>query len=120
MIRTIALSLLVLCLASSASIPQERMQSAPRPLVITHVTVIDATGSLAMPDMTVVITGNRIANLGKTGKMRIPKGAQVIDGAGKFLIPGLWDMHMHLSLTTEPTLPAFIANGVTSVRDMGG
>jgi hypothetical protein len=73
-----------------------------------------------MPDMTVVITGDRIANLGKTGKMRIPKGAQVIDGAGKFLIPGLWDMHMHLSLTTEVTLPAFIANGVTGVRDMGG
>lgn len=42
------------------------------------------------------------------------------EGAGKFLIPGLWDMHVHLSKAGENTLPLFIANGVTSVRDMGG
>lgn len=91
-----------------------------RPLVISHVTVIDASGKPAVPDMTVVITGDRITNLGKTGKIHVPKGAQVVDGIGKFLIPGLWDMHVHLSLTAESTLPAFIANGVTGVRDMGG
>lgn len=82
-------------------------------------TVIDATGAPSQPDMTVVITGDRITDLGKTAKIRIPKGAQVVDGTGKFLIPGLWNMHVHLSITTEASLFAFVANGVTSVRDMG-
>ena len=117
--RTIALCTL-LGLASLTSISQVRTKNASRLIAITHVTVIDATGSPAMPDMTVVITDDRITNLGKTGKVRVPKGAEVVDGSGKFLIPGLWDMHVHLSITTESTLPAFIANGVTGVRDMGG
>jgi len=117
--RTIALCTL-LGLASLTSISQVITKNASRLIAITHVTVIDATGSPAMPDMTVVITDDRITNLGKTGKVRVPKGAEVVDGSGKFLIPGLWDMHVHLSITTESTLPAFIANGVTGVRDMGG
>lgn len=66
MIRTIALSLLILCLASFTSISQVRMKSIPRSIAITHVNVIDATGSLAMPDMTVVITGERIVTIGKS------------------------------------------------------
>ncbi|MDQ3684782.1 MAG: amidohydrolase family protein [Acidobacteriota bacterium] len=76
--------------------------------------------------MTVVITGERITTLGRTGKVRLPKGAQVINASGKFLIPGLWDMHTHLSFyadTKQPpftAFPALIANGVTGVRDMGG
>lgn len=119
MMRTIALCTL-LGLASLTSISQVITKNASRLIAITHVTVIDATGSPAMPDMTVVITDDRITNLGKTGKVRVPKGAEVVDGSGKFLIPGLWDMHVHLSITTESTLPAFIANGVTGVRDMGG
>jgi len=99
---------------------QTNQTSQSKPLVFTHVTVIDATDAPPHPDMTVIITGDRITNLGKTGKIRVPKGAQVVDGTGKFLIPGLWDMHVHLSITTESTLPAFVANGVTGVRDMGG
>jgi len=94
--------------------------SQSRPLAFIHVTVIDATGAPPTPDMTVVVTGDRITNVGKTGKLRVPKGAEVMDGTGKFLIPGLWDMHVHLSITTEASLPAFVANGVTGVRDMGG
>ncbi len=65
-------------------------------LVFNHVTVIDATGSLPQPDMTVVITGNRITALDKTGDATIPTNAQVVEAAGKFLIPGLWDMHTHV------------------------
>jgi len=99
---------------------QTNQTSQSKPLVFTHVTVIDATDAPPNPDMTVIITGDRITNLGKTGKIRVPKGAEVVDGTGKFLIPGLWDMHVHLSITTESTLPAFVANGVTGVRDMGG
>ena len=121
-ILTVVFTLVVSLFSSSPTLifSQTKLFPQSRPIVLTHVTVIDATGASSKPDMTVVITGDRITNLGKTGKLRVPKGAQVIDGTGKFLIPGLWDMHVHLSITTEATLPAFIANGVTGVRDMGG
>ena len=120
MIRTIALWTLILSLSSITSISQVRTETASRALAITHVTVIDATGGPSQPDMTVVITDDRITKLGKTGKIGVPKGAKVVNGTGKFLIPGLWDMHVHLSITTEASLPAFVANGITGVRDMGG
>jgi cytosine/adenosine deaminase-related metal-dependent hydrolase len=87
-------------------------------LVLTHVTVIDATGTPARSDASVIVIGNRIASVGDSGRIRIPKGAQVVDGTGKFLIPGLWDMHVHLDY--KDYLPLFIANGVTGVRVMWG
>jgi cytosine/adenosine deaminase-related metal-dependent hydrolase len=61
--------------------------------------------------MSVVIIGNRIAGLGPSAKLHIPEGAQQVDATGKFLIPGLWDMHVHLNY--RDYLPLFIANGVT-------
>ncbi len=88
-------------------------------LAFTHVTVIDMTGAAPQPDLTVLIMGNRIRAVGKAGRVRVPRGAQVIDAAGNFLIPGLWDMHVHIA-ETERSLPMFVANGVTGVRDMGG
>jgi imidazolonepropionase-like amidohydrolase len=91
-----------------------------RPLVLAHVTVIDATGAAPQKDMTVVIIGNRITALGGAKQVRIPKGAEVVAATNKFLIPGLWDMHVHLSWTTASALPVLVANGVTGVRDMGG
>lgn len=94
--------------------------SSVGPLALTRVTVIDATGAPARPKMTVVIAGGRIVAIGDDGKTRLPRGARVIDASGKYLIPGLWDMHVHLAKAGENTLPLFIANGVTSVRDMGG
>jgi hypothetical protein len=87
-------------------------------LVFTHVTVIDATGAPPKPDMTVVITRDRITALRRTGQIRIPVGAQVIEAGGKFLIPGLWDMHTHFT-ADEKNLLLFLSNGVTGVRDMG-
>jgi hypothetical protein len=92
-------------------------QPAP-PLVFMHVTVIDATGAPPQPDMTVVITGDRIAEIGLTQHVRVPDEAHVVDATGKFLIPGLWDMHVHWYL--KDFLPLFIANGVTGVRQMWG
>jgi imidazolonepropionase-like amidohydrolase len=92
----------------------------PKPLVFTHVTVIDATGSPPKPDMTVMIFGNRITVIGKTAAVSIPKEAQVIDATGKFLIPGLWDMHVHWYEYDKLYLRLFTANGVTGVRIMWG
>lgn len=77
------------------------------------------TGAAPKPDMTVIIKGNRITALGKTGQVHVPRAAQIVDAAGKFLIPGLWDMHVHFT-ETERSFPMFIANGVTGVRNMGG
>ena len=87
-------------------------------LAITGVTVIDATGAAPRPDMTVVVSGERIAALGRTGEVKVPEKAQVVQAAGKFLIPGLWDMHVHWM--DAPYLPLFTANGVTGVRVMAG
>jgi hypothetical protein len=96
----------------------------PQPLVFTHVTVIDATGAAAKPDMTVVIFGDRIIALSKSGKVAVPANALVVDATGKYLIPGLWDMHVHVfrNASQKPPneyyFPLFIANGITGVRDM--
>ncbi len=80
-------------------------------------TVIDATGAAARPDMTVIIAGDRITAIGSSRKVKAPKGSQVIDATGKFLIPGLWDMHVHLG-SNDLLLPFYVANGVTGVRSM--
>jgi hypothetical protein len=94
-------------------------------LAFRHVNVIDAAGSPVRPDMTVVVEGQRIVNLGKSGDVQIPKSAKIVDAAGKFLIPGLWDMHVHtifgdwIPKDENIILPLFVANGVTGVRDMG-
>src|SRR4029079_5417209 len=90
------------------------------PLVIQNVTVIDCTGAKPQPAMPVVIRNGRIAELGEAARVKLPIGARIIDGAGKFLIPGLWDMHGHLTDAGEGALTQLIENGVTGVRDMGG
>ncbi len=102
--------------------------SAPREstLAITRVTVIDMTGAEPRPDQTLLIKKDRIAAIGASNTVAIPRGAQILDARGKFLIPGLVDMHIHLTAAGEPEgsrkfmLPLLLANGITSVRDMGG
>ncbi len=89
------------------------------PVVFVDVTVIDCTGAPAQPNQTVVVESNRITNIGPQGSVKTPLGATVIKGTGKYLIPGLWDMHVHL--LWEPAielLPLCVANGVTGVRDL--
>ena len=98
---------------------EKPLSEESKPFVFSHVTVIDTTGAPPKPNMTVVITGDRIAALGKAGTVTIPNDAEIIDAAGKYLIPGLLDMHAHLQ-EMEPLFPLFIANGVTGVREMGG
>lgn len=90
----------------------------PAPLVLAHVTVIDVAGGPSKPDMTVVIREDRISDIGKTGEMPVPADATVVDASGKFLIPGLWDMHVHWY--NRDSLTLFTANGVTGVREMFG
>jgi len=103
-------------------------QFSPASLVIDDVTVIDVKNGQAVTHRSVVVHGTRIlAVVGpeeaeKTHRIK----ADLIDGKGKYLIPGLWDMHVHMVFGDwfprgkEVTVPLFIANGVTGVRDMGG
>jgi tetratricopeptide (TPR) repeat protein len=110
--------LLIIPLLFSISCARQKPAESQAALVFTHVTIVDTSGGPNQIDMTVFITGDRITAVEKTGKARAPRGAQVIDAAGKFLIPGLWDMHVHWYDTRY--LPLFIANGVTGVRQMWG
>jgi hypothetical protein len=86
--------------------------------VLAHVTIIDVAGGPSKPDMTVVIRGDRISEIGKAGEITAPPGATVVDASGKFLIPGLWDMHVHGF--SRDSLRLYTANGVTGVREMFG
>lgn len=102
---------------AGAQQPDSQVQAL---VAITRVTVIGGANATAQRDQTVLIRGNRISAVGKSTKVKVPAEARVIDGRGKYLIPGLWDSHVHLGLTGESSLPLFIANGVTGVRDMAG
>jgi hypothetical protein len=117
-------ALLLLFLVAPFLLYSSELGPPSKPLVLRGVTVIDATGAPPMPEMTVIILGNRISTIGKSSTVSLPQDAHVVDAEGKFLIPGLWDMHVHLFnhvTSSEPGdlyFPLLIANGVTSVRDM--
>ena len=115
------LPLLLLCLFALV-VPVEQLSTtsaqAHRVMAIRNVTVIPVTGAPPILNATVVINGERIASIGPTAK--IPSGARVINGTGKFLLPGFIEMHAHLSKTRASSLGLFVANGITTLRDMGG
>jgi imidazolonepropionase-like amidohydrolase len=84
-------------------------------LAIRHARLFDPETRTLRPDTTVIVSGNRIQAVGKDGEVAVPPGAEVIDAQGKTLLPGLWDMHVHLS---ESDGLFDLACGVTTVRDM--
>ena len=101
------------------------------PLVITNVNVIDVVSGGVRPNQNLVVVGDRISQVGAASEVHPPAGAKPIAGEGYYLIPGLWDMHIHLR--NDPTKPAislakenaavlklFLVNGVVGVREMGG
>lgn len=87
-------------------------------LALTKVSVIDSAGLRL--DQTVVLQGDRIIAAGNAAVVPLPRSARRLSGRGKFLIPALWDMHVHLSIARPSALPLPIANGELGVRDMGG
>jgi len=113
----------LIIILQAALFSQTRQGAAPQTIAFTHVTVIDPASAAVRRDLTVVITGNRISALGKTGEVAMPKGAQAVDATGKFMIPGLWDMHAHFAYEARDVekiyFPLQVINGVTGVRDMG-
>ncbi|MCP2257654.1 Imidazolonepropionase [Streptoalloteichus tenebrarius] len=92
----------------------------PTPLALTHVTVIDATGAPAQPDMTVIVRDGVITTLGRSSEVPVPADATTLDLTGRHLIPGLADMHVHTDAHEQVYLPLCLANGVTTLRQMSG
>ena len=92
-----------------------------RPIVLTHAVLIDGADSMPRVDQTVIMRGTRIAVVGPSRATPVPKDARVLDAHGAFVIPGLWDMHVHTVVPAgRAVLALYVANGVTGVRDMGG
>jgi imidazolonepropionase-like amidohydrolase len=114
------LAVAIFAVISVAAVPPDET------LAFVHATVIDATGTPAQPDMTVIVADRRIVEIGTSARVSVPQNARVVEARGKFLIPGLWDMHVHEIFgdwlpEDEKVIPLlFVANGITGVRDMGG
>src|SRR5262245_9268527 len=104
---------------TAIAIPMVTIAVAPqtRPVVIAHTNVVDVVHGRILPDATVTIAGRTITAVATAGAPS--RDATVVDGGGKFLIPGLWDMHAHTEATGESWLQLYVANGVTGIRDMG-
>lgn len=118
--RFVLLAAQVLILAGCAT---TQPSPAPDVLAITNVTIIDGTGAAPVAGRTLLVRGGRIDRMGAAGEVHVPPGARVLDARGAYAIPGLWDMHVHALWDTavaEAFLPAFVAHGVTGIRDMGG
>lgn len=113
--------MLVLRPSEALAAVQQPTAAAPplRLLVIEDVTVVDVQAGRHISHQTVVVDGNRVRAVDSVGKVRPPAGARRVSGTGKYLIPGLWDMHVHVWHYPQVYYPLFIANGVTGVREMG-
>ena len=81
---------------------------------------MDVTSGALLHDQDVVLAGDRIASVRPSANSAPKRPFQTVDGRGKYLIPGLWDCHIHLSWTTSSALPLLTALGITEVRDLGG
>jgi hypothetical protein len=89
-------------------------------VAFVHVAVVDGTGAPLKPNQTVVVSGGRITAVGPFGGVSMPRGTRTIDSNGRFMIPGLWDTHVHTRYEGIDHLRLLIANGITSARNMSG
>src|SRR5579871_3136887 len=96
-------------------------QPPHQPMCITHVTVIDPETGTELPNRNVSVSRGRISDVLPGDAVNPPSNAKIVNGRGKFLIPGLWDMHVHAVFPErlDSMFPMFIANGVLGIRDMG-
>ena len=103
-----------------------KTNSPPDTLVITNANIVDVRNGQILSSKTVVIKNSRIDSIAKVGMIALSKHMHVVNASGKYLVPGLWDMHVHSAGGTagpwddKVILPLYIANGITGIRDMGG
>jgi hypothetical protein len=123
----VCLSLVAFVQMCAVSMAQEKLATVISPsgassaTCITHVTVIDTENGKKLQDRTVIISGDRISEVRDSKGMKPPAGTKMVDGSGRYLIPGLWDMHVHsvFAERLDSMFPVFVANGVLGIRDMG-
>lgn len=88
-----------------------------KPVAFTHVRLFDAENKRFLDDQTVIVKGTHITDVGPTARIKVPTGAERVDGKGKTLLPGLWDNHVHV--IDDYTGLQELSLGVTSIRDPG-
>jgi imidazolonepropionase-like amidohydrolase len=108
----------VFAIFATASAQPLVAQDGGVPLALTNATVVDVERGVLARGQTVMIRGNRIAAVGAADSTRVPTDARVVDAGGRYLVPGLWDMHVHSAAAAEREFPLFVAHGVTGVRNM--
>ncbi|MGC2000759.1 MAG: hypothetical protein WA658_12935, partial [Candidatus Acidiferrales bacterium] len=104
-------------MAALADISKGISGSRAEKIALVGGTLIDGTGSAPVPDSVVLIEKGRIVDAGPKSRVKIPGGTQEIDARGKFILPGLWDMHSHFEQVEWG--PIYLAAGATTVRDCG-
>lgn len=87
-------------------------------VAVRDCTLIEPRRGLVAPHTTILINGERIVARGPTASTPIPSGARIVRASGQFVIPGLWDMHVHVGAIEEDWFPLYLANGVTGLREM--
>lgn len=103
-------------------VPRTTNAPEPEPIAFLNVTVLPMTGDEPLlADHTVLVRGGRVRRVGPSSDVEVPADARRIGGEGLYLLPGLVDMHVHLDRFPGPAvLKLFLANGVTTVRNMDG
>jgi imidazolonepropionase-like amidohydrolase len=102
-------------------LPEIPMQGVAGDFLIRNVTVVDVEAGVLREKQNVVVIDGRIASVGTAKPAQAQASLVAIDGTGRYLMPGLWDMHIHsLKISSQYIHPLFIANGVTGVREMWG
>lgn len=114
---------LIVCIYYSNIIIGQMKESDTTFLVIENINIVDVGNGKILRKQDVVLKGQFIYYIGKSFTEKTPSDTKYIDGKGKYLCPGLWDMHFHLCWDqNNDTLlyPALLKNGITGIRDMGG
>jgi len=113
--------LLIAAAAACSSAPAPHTLPGPPPtLAITHVDVIPMDRPGVLRDQTVLVRGDAIVAVAPAGEVAVPRGTRTLDGKGRFLIPGLFDTHVHLGTEPPEHLMLYLAHGVTTVQNMSG
>ncbi|KJB87767.1 hypothetical protein AZ66_11270 [Paenibacillus sp. E194] len=124
LLKNSVIMLIVIVLSGMLARPAFSLIEPPNPsnknrLIVQDVTIVDVKTGKLKPNQSVVIQGNQITAIADTTDVDVPDDAHVIKANGKYLIPGLWDMHVHMENYMDRAVPHLLANGVTGVREMG-
>ncbi len=128
-LRYLLAACLVLAIGCSGAEEPGEPPAAPPTLAISGATLIDVTGGASIPDAVILVEGSRIQQVGPSSEVQVPSEVEVIEATGKFVIPGLADMHNHLAegrfgfgqreQDYQRNLASLLAWGITSVYSTG-